>query len=208
MGSQRIYYTSLIFLVAFPTRGRAEQTGGSQSEGESRPSLSALRFKQFVSLKFLLGSAPRIQCNLRCPTLDKYPPALIQVTLHRRVQQRGFQDSGGGKTLRTWRRERACWSKVFQVSSEWIWRHRFRSWRGRQHSNVSRIQPLLSDVTCVFHPDGYKTRSTLRFLKCFVASPPLKKVQSANKVQVWSQVLDDKSHSMSVKVSPIQGLNF
>lgn len=120
MGSQRIYYTSLIFLVAFPTRGRAEQTGGSQSEGESRPSLSALRFKQFVSLKFLLGSAPRIQCNLRCPTLDKYPPALIQVTLHRRVQQRGFQDSGGGKTLRTWRRERACWSKVFQVSSEWI----------------------------------------------------------------------------------------
>ncbi|CAB1455886.1 unnamed protein product [Pleuronectes platessa] len=47
-----------------------------------------------IAADFLALRSPAlwIQCNLRCPTLDKYPPALIQVTLHRRVQQ-GFQDS-------------------------------------------------------------------------------------------------------------------
>lgn len=34
------------------------------------------------------SAAPWTQCNLARPRLDKHPPALIQVTLHRRVQRR------------------------------------------------------------------------------------------------------------------------
>lgn len=119
-------FTFLSFSFWPPTRGRAERTGGSQSE-ESRPSLSALSRLCPWSFPALCSSAPWIQCNLRCPTLDKYPPALIQVTLHRRVQQ-GFQDSAAQveETLRTW--QRACWSKCFRSAvlhngSTWILIH-------------------------------------------------------------------------------------
>ena len=159
MGSQRINYTSLIFLVAFPTRGRAEQTGGSQSADESRPSLPALRFKQLVSLKFLLGSAPRIQRNLRCPTLDEYPPALIQVTPRRRVQQRGFQHAAaaaaaaaaaqveGTHCVRDGEREPVgpkCFrSAELHNSTERIWRRWFCSSRGRKEFSFSFIKLYL-----------------------------------------------------------------
>lgn len=78
-----------------------------------RSALSSLCPWSFPALR---SPALWIQCNLRCPTLAKYPPALIQVTLHRRVQQ-GFQDSAAAaaqvdETLRTW--QRACWSKRFR----------------------------------------------------------------------------------------------